>query len=199
MSDGLETSPQRRLRRHQRTRQLLDTAWKLIGNEGTDALTLGRLANAAGVTKPVVYAHFGSRSGLLVALYQDFDQRQSAVFDRAIAKAGSTLADKADVIASCYIACVLAQGREIPGVLAALGGSAELETIRRRYQQAFLDKCRQILAPFAATNGVATVALWALLGAADGLSQAAVNGDISPTQARQELTRLVQALVERGK
>ena len=37
------TSPmRRRLTREQRARQLLEVAWTLVGEEGTDALTLGR-------------------------------------------------------------------------------------------------------------------------------------------------------------
>jgi AcrR family transcriptional regulator len=57
-------------------RQLLDVAWQLVREEGTEALTLGRLAERAGVTKPVVYDHFVTRAGLLAALYEDFDARQ---------------------------------------------------------------------------------------------------------------------------
>ncbi|NQD94392.1 helix-turn-helix transcriptional regulator, partial [Pseudomonas sp. CrR25] len=69
--------PRRRLPRDERQRQLLDVAWRLIREEGTEALTLGRLAEQAGVTKPVVYDHFGTRAGLLAVLYQEFDARQT--------------------------------------------------------------------------------------------------------------------------
>ena len=55
MSPQPPVSPRRRLPREERTRQLLEVAWQLIGDVGTDALTLGKLAEAAGVTKPVVY------------------------------------------------------------------------------------------------------------------------------------------------
>lgn len=191
--------PQRRLPRHERTRQLLDVAWKLIGTEGADVLTLGRLAEEGGVTKPVVYDHFGTRNGLLAALYQDFDVRQTAIIDAAVEAARPTLKDKARVIASSYVECVSTQGREIPGILAALGGSAELATVKRAYQQAFVEKCRDILAPFAGPKGIAQPSLWAMLGAADALSQAAVVGDISPAQAEEELWQTILALVRRSK
>lgn len=191
--------PRRRLPRQARARQLLDVAWKLIGDEGTDALALGRLADEARVTKPIVYDHFGTRSGLLVALYQDFDVRQTAIIDAAIDAARPTLKDKARVISSSYVECVLTQGREIPGVLAALDGSSELATIKRAYQQAFIGKCQNILAPFAGAGGIALPSLWAMLGAADALSQAAVAGDISPAQAREELLQIILALVRRSK
>lgn len=197
--DAAKDSPRRRLSRDERLRQLLDVSWSLISEEGTDALTLGRLADAAGVTKPVVYDHFGTRNGLLAALYQDFDVRQTAVIDAAIAASKPTLKDKASVIAGSYVACVLTQGREIPGVLAALSGSPELAAVKRQYQQTFIEKCQAILTPFAGPQGVSLASLWAMLGAAEGLSHAAVAGDISEEQARNELMETILAMVRRSK
>ncbi|MBD4277365.1 TetR family transcriptional regulator, partial [Xanthomonas citri pv. citri] len=50
-----ETGPRKRLTKEQRLAQLLDVARQLAHQEGTDALSLGRLAEAAGITKPTVY------------------------------------------------------------------------------------------------------------------------------------------------
>ncbi|MCH9692370.1 MAG: TetR/AcrR family transcriptional regulator [Gammaproteobacteria bacterium] len=194
-----KVSPRRRLSREKRLRQLLSVSWELISVEGTDALTLGRLAKEAGITKPVVYDHFGTRNGLLAALYQDFDLRQTAIIDAAIAASSPSLKDKAGVIASSYVECVLTQGREIPGVLAALNGSMELATVKRQYQQIFIEKCHKILAPFAGAQGISSASLWAMLGAADALSHAAVVGDISEQQARNELFETILAMVKRSK
>ena len=44
-----DPSPRRRLSRDERQRQLLEVAWRLVREEGTEALTLGRLAEQAGV------------------------------------------------------------------------------------------------------------------------------------------------------
>ena len=192
-------APRRRLSRDDRLRQLLDVSWQLIRAEGTDALTLGRLAEEAGVTKPVVYDHFGTRDGLLIVLYQDFDVRQTALTDAAIAASKPTLADKASVIASSYVNCVLTQGREIPGVLAALDGTPELAAIKRQYQQVFIEKCQHILAPYAGPQGVSPASLWAMLGAADALSQAAIKGDITELEAQEELRETILAMVKRSK
>lgn len=194
-----EGSPRLRLSRDKRLRQLLDVSWKLISAEGTDALTLGRLAEEAGVTKPVVYDHFGTRNGLLAALYEDFDIRQTAVIDAAIAASNPTLEDRAGVIASTYVECVLTQGREIPGVLAALNGSPELAAVKKQYLQAFIEKCRKLLEPFAGAQGISLASLWAMLGAAEALSQAAVAGDISEEHARDELMETILAMVKRSK
>lgn len=192
-------APRRRLSREERLRQLLDVSWTVIREEGTDALTLGHLAEAAGVTKPVVYDHFGTRNGLLAALYQDFDVRQTAVIDAAIAASKDTLKDKSRVIANGYVQCVLTQGREIADVLAALAGSPDLATLKRHYQQIFIQKCRDILAPYAGQQGISLASLWAMLGAADALSEAAVIGEISDTQAQDELQHTILAMVRRSK
>jgi AcrR family transcriptional regulator len=193
-----DARPRRRMMREDRHRQLLDVAWRLVREEGTEALTLGRLAEQASVTKPVVYDHFGARSGLLAALYQDFDARQTAVIDAALQASEPSLASKAAVIASSYMDCVLLQGREIPGVIAALAGSPELEKIKREYHLAFIEKCRNILAPFARPGGVTSAALWAMLGAAETLSYAAAAGEITAAQAKDELFETIVAMVARS-
>lgn len=187
-----------RLSREDRLRQLLGVSWRLVREEGTDALTLGRLAEQAGVTKPVVYDHFGTRNGLLAALYQDFDARQTTLIDAAIETAEPSLAGRAAVIASSYVDCVLLQGREIPGVIAALAGSPELEKIKRDYQLVFIEKCRTALKPFARGGAIALPGLWAMLGAADALSNAAATGEITSAQAEDELFETIVAMVDRG-
>ncbi|ARB27568.1 TetR/AcrR family transcriptional regulator [Pseudomonas tolaasii] len=199
MSSHESPAPRRRLSREDRLRQLLDVAWQLVREEGTEALTLGRLAELAGVTKPVVYDHFVTRAGLLAALYEDFDGRQDQVFTQAIAASAATLDDRAWVIAASYVDCVLLQGREIPGVIAALSSSPELETLKRRYEAVFLAKCRDALSPFALDGQVPQAGLRAMLGAAEALSHAAASGELSREEAQQELLATILAMVNRGR
>ncbi|MNV90979.1 hypothetical protein D3C71_1854240 [compost metagenome] len=134
-----------------------------------------------------------------MALYQDFDVRQTALIDAAIAASKPVLKEKALVIAAGYVECVMTQGREIPGLLAALGGSPELAAVKHRYQLAFIKKCQAILAPYAGPAGIAPAGMWAMLGAADGLAHAAVAQDISVDQARDELMDTILAMVKRSK
>lgn len=199
MSSHESPAPRRRLSRGDRLRQLLDVAWQLVREEGTEALTLGRLADLAGVTKPVVYDHFVTRAGLLAALYEDFDGRQNQVFVDAIEASNATLEDRAWVIASSYVDCVLLQGREIPGVIAALSSSPELETLKRQYEAIFLNKCRDALLPFAPGGNVPQAGLRAMLGAAEALSHAAASGEISREEAQQELLATIMGMVNRGR
>ncbi|MGV1834713.1 TetR/AcrR family transcriptional regulator [Rhizobium rhizogenes] len=192
------SQPRRRLTREDRHRQLLTVAWRIIRDEGTEALTLGRLAERANITKPVVYDHFSTRPGLLAALYQDFDARQTTAMDAALGASEPTLTDRATVIATAYVDCVLLQGREIPGVIAALAGSPELEKIKRDYETVFIEKCRIALAPFAKTGTIASAGLWAMLGAAEALSYVAATGDITAAEAQAELFETIIAMVARN-
>lgn len=127
-----------------------------------------------------------------------FDARQTALIDAAIADREPTLEGTALVIASVYVECVLAQGREISGVLAALAGSPELEAVKRDYQLAFIEKCRQTLADFVGPEGIAQSALWAMLGAGDALAHAAVTGEVTAEEAKDELYAVILAMVERS-
>ena len=54
----------------QRRELLLDAAEQLLAEGGSDALRMDALARAGGVTRPVVYDHFGDRDGLVIALLQ---------------------------------------------------------------------------------------------------------------------------------
>ncbi|MDO7926207.1 TetR/AcrR family transcriptional regulator [Pseudomonas sp. KFB-139] len=191
--------PRRRLSRDDRHRQLLDVAWQLVREEGTEALTLGRLAEQAGVTKPVVYDHFGTRAGLLATLYKDFDERQTALMDAAFQTSDATLINKADIIASSYVDCVVLHGGEISGVVAALASSPELEKIKRDYEAIFLEKCRNALAPFSPSGVISQAGLRAMLGAAEALSNAAASAEITSAQAKAELLETIIAMVERNK
>ncbi len=129
-----------RLTREERRKQLIDVAWHIIRQEGTDALTLGYLATQAGVTKPVVYDHFDSRSGLFATLYREYDQRQTARMDEILRNTEPNAEKLASAIANAYIECVLLQGREMPSVILALyrdarAGEDQTRVHRRLYRK----------------------------------------------------------------
>jgi AcrR family transcriptional regulator len=58
-----------------RTR-ILDAAWALVRAQGTTgAVTMAAVAEAAGVSRQLVYIRFTSRAGLLTAMARDHDRR----------------------------------------------------------------------------------------------------------------------------
>ena len=74
----------RRMTGAERREQLLDVTKDLVGAGGLHAISIEAVARAAGITRPVVYAHFDSLPALLEAMLE----RESA---RALAQLASTL------------------------------------------------------------------------------------------------------------
>jgi AcrR family transcriptional regulator len=60
-------APRRRLPRAAREQQLLDVAEQVFAEQGYTAASMDDIAIRAGVTKPVLYSHFGSKEGLVVS------------------------------------------------------------------------------------------------------------------------------------
>src|SRR6202046_4465692 len=67
MATDLQVSA-RRLTAGQRRRQLVSVALELFARRGYRAPTMDDIAEAAGVTKPLVYQHFSSKRALYLEL-----------------------------------------------------------------------------------------------------------------------------------
>jgi len=67
MTSGLQVS-MRRLTAEQRRQQLVAVALELFARRGYRATTMDDIAEAAGVTKPLVYQHFSSKRALYLEL-----------------------------------------------------------------------------------------------------------------------------------
>lgn len=184
--------PRKRLSREERHAQLLDVSRDLIRDDGTDELTLARLADRAGVTKPLVYDHFGDRSGVLAELYRAFEARQRGTLAAALDGAAPTLGAVATVVAGAYVDCCLAEGRELADVVSALAGSPTLDALRQEAQDEYLGMCRDALTPH--SRALDAAGLVGLVGAGDALGRAAITGRISAARARAALTKVVTAL-----
>ena len=61
--------------RADRRDQLLDTAQQVFTEHGYAPTSMDDVADAAGVTKPVLYDHFGSKDGLLAAVIERSGQQ----------------------------------------------------------------------------------------------------------------------------
>jgi AcrR family transcriptional regulator len=58
----------RRLSAEARRDQLLDVATEIVAEQGFQAVSVQSVASGAGVTRPIVYEHFGTLQGLLEAI-----------------------------------------------------------------------------------------------------------------------------------
>ncbi|ATQ43160.1 TetR family transcriptional regulator [Caulobacter mirabilis] len=178
--------------REERRRQLLETAATVIRTEGTDALTLARLAEQAGVTKPIAYEHFGTRAGLLIALYRHFDEQQSEAVHAALAETARTLDDAVAIVAAAYVDCVLQAGPEYGAIAAALSASEEMSDVRQTLREGYVDLYQAALARFVLDPAaVSRPLLLGLIAAADGLSEAAAAERMSRDEAVDALSRIM--------
>jgi AcrR family transcriptional regulator len=76
-----------RLPAAQRRQQLLEVALEVFGREGFHHTSMNDLAEAAGVTKPVLYQHFGSKRELYLEVLGEVGGRLMDAVGKAIATA----------------------------------------------------------------------------------------------------------------
>lgn len=76
-----------RLPLEQRAQQLVGVADALFSERGVASSSMAEIAERAGVTKPVLYDHFGSKDGLLAAVVLRAGEELAAVTRQAVAAA----------------------------------------------------------------------------------------------------------------
>ncbi|MGZ4306969.1 MAG: TetR/AcrR family transcriptional regulator [Solirubrobacteraceae bacterium] len=73
-----------RVNRHERSQQLLDVTLALIAERGYEAISVQDIADAAGVSKPIIYRIYPSQHALLLALFRREQQRAETVLERIV-------------------------------------------------------------------------------------------------------------------
>ncbi|WAZ19271.1 TetR/AcrR family transcriptional regulator [Streptomyces cinnabarinus] len=180
-----------RLSRRARREQLLDAATSLVRGQGTDGLTLVTLAEAAGVSRPIVYDHFGTRPGLLRALHDRLEERHRAAITQALEDAPATAPDVARVIGTAYFACATDMP-ELAAVTAALKGGAESEATDDDLTDGYTDLMTATLSPYTDLPREALrLRCTALLGAADAIADELNRGRTTSEEAVAALTELI--------
>ena len=164
----------KRMAKDQRRAQLMQTALAIVRDVGTEALTLAHLAERAGVTKPIAYEHFGTRAGLLVALFRDHDDKTTEAIRTALATGGTTLENVASILSTAYVDACLSMGPEINAIFDALSASEETQEFRRSWRDFLVSEFRTAFAPFVKLpRRQSTALLIGILGAAESLTEAA--------------------------
>lgn len=188
-----------RLSKAERRQQLLDTALLIVREENADRLTLGHLAARAGVSKPVVYDHFATRSELLIELYRWIDTERVRTFTEAMTTSGRSLEDTVQVLASAYIQCAADKADEFHSVGAALAGSEEKAAVF----QELLDNCvAMFVAVLTPHVNMSPPSLQrcciGLVGAGEALSVALTRGRLKPTEAVAAFASLIRGVALAG-
>ncbi|MDQ6947259.1 MAG: TetR/AcrR family transcriptional regulator [Actinomycetota bacterium] len=116
--------------REERRGRLLDAAIALLEANGPGAVTMERLAERAGVSKPVVYDHFANRTQLVLAVLA----RTWAEIDTEIAARAAASATPAERILGTFQALLDSGARQGPNVRAlvdSVSADPEVEQARR--------------------------------------------------------------------
>jgi AcrR family transcriptional regulator len=79
--------PSKRLPADRRREQLLDVALRLFASSGFNATTMDDIAEAAGVTKPLLYQHFDSKRALYLELVDTVAGSLLEAIGKAVAEA----------------------------------------------------------------------------------------------------------------
>ncbi|MBB5320176.1 TetR/AcrR family transcriptional regulator [Marinobacter oulmenensis] len=182
----------KKLSKAERYVQLLETARDMVRESGTDALTLGALAARAGVSKPIAYDHFESRSGLMVALYREINERQVRATEEAIRQAPTDLQQIAQLLAEAYMNCHEAVGSEFHAISGALKGAPEMEAYQREMVDGHVALYAAALAPLSdLQEEEVQQRCIAIIGAADALSGAMIRYRLSKAEAVEKLVSLI--------
>ncbi len=103
---------------------ILDEALRLVSRSGLDGLTIGTLADATGMSKSGLFAHFGSREELLLAvLAHGQAQFGEVVFQPAMAKPRGL--PRLRAMFSNWLAWT--ESAELPGGCPMIGGASEFD------------------------------------------------------------------------
>lgn len=171
------TVPKRRLSWDARHQDLLEKALAIVGEQGVDALTLGVLALNAGVSKPVVYDHFETRSALLTALYRWIDAERKRAFRDGMAQGDIAYEAMIEALASIYIRCATDASGEFFAVGAAMTGTGERSRIYRELVDTGVTMFEDVLRPHVRMPDAELQRLCiALVGAGESLSSAILGG-----------------------
>jgi AcrR family transcriptional regulator len=106
--------------RSARREALLDAADAVVQREGADA-SMATIAAEAGITKPVLYRHFGDKGGLYAALAQRHTDRLLTDLTRAL-ESGGTRVERVTRTVDAYLRAIEAE----PQVYRFLVRSAEV-------------------------------------------------------------------------
>ncbi|RKH33406.1 TetR/AcrR family transcriptional regulator [Corallococcus praedator] len=194
----MSETPTRKLPKAQRREQLLDIAQTIVREEGTDALTLGYVAERAGVSKPIAYEHFKTRSGLLIALYEQIDAQQVQALLEALKRTRKRLEDVARVMSAAYMHCYTSAGPEWHAITAAMKGDEEMEAFHRELLDSYVAIYRETLAPYSNLERDALhLRCVGIIGAAEAISRDMLRGLVDEATAAETLASLIVSWLSR--
>lgn len=197
MTKSIKQNRSARLPKAERYKQLLGCARAIARDGGVDRLTLGRLSEIAGVSKPVVYDHFPTRTALLIELYKWLDAEQVDAFRQSIAAKPIGSAETVDLLAEAYIRCAADTKGEVYNLGAALAGSAEKSAVVRECLDYCVGMFVAVLAPHSSVSELdLTRRCVGLVAAGEALADLLVQGRGDEAEIVAAFSALIRGSLE---
>lgn len=131
-----------------RRRQLLDITLRLVVEEGFGAVQAQRIADEAGITKPIVYRAYPSLAALQVAMLRREQRRVDGVLDEVVPADAGALAPRELLLRSLDGILAAAAKRPLTWQLALHPPEGTPGIVRKiidRRRQALLDRTRNLV------------------------------------------------------
>jgi len=126
----------------ERRAQLLDIAREIIRCDGVNALTMEALAEAAGITKPVVYRHFKNSEDVVIEILDEY-RLGSIKAAIAVVEGSRTIHEYIDRIIDCLFDYVGENGAIIRSITNGFTSSSSVDAFflsqQRRTHQVYSD------------------------------------------------------------
>ncbi len=179
----------KRLSWDDRHRQMIGVALDYVRREGADSLTLAKVAEQAGVAKPLAYDHFKTREGLLVELCLEFDERQRAELSKLQEDANLDLAALARAVCQSYLDCYAKSEGEWHAIYSVMRSNAEMAKIHQDLFDKHVDVLTSVFGPKTSLTGEdLRITCVGLMGAAETISATMTQGGVSREAAIDLLT-----------
>lgn len=188
----MATAKSKRLSKAERRRQLLDVAKALLESHGATALTLAELAEHAGVSKPIAYDHFGTRSGLLIAMLEDTSLYYESDAEAKIAQVPDTIPAISEIVATAYVQCAIEAGPAVTVLAAAAEADSDARMAGRVVQRNHAENFQRAFMPLLrADHGRLKPLFRGLVAAANAICDDRTQNKISSQLAIETLTHLL--------
>ena len=191
------TTPRTYLRADARREQLLAAAAELVGKRGWNALGMIPLAQAAGVSRQLVYEHFADTSDLWVSVMRHLFERARAATAEIVAAAADDAGGVIRRAYEVYLGLPRAQRR----ALRALAGDSEPDSPEaRRTQTLMRHEILGLWVPYVRrrtgfAEPKARALAWMLTTASWGITDLVDDGTLSPQEATELLAQVVAGAV----
>lgn len=181
-----------RLPAAERRRQLLDTAIRVFAETGYHETTMALIAEAAGVTKPVLYQHFASKRDLYLAVLEDTGER----LYQAVLGAAGTVDNPRGQVEAGFRAFVQSVVDDRWGFRLLFSGvnrqDAEFHAVASRVERSMAAGIAQLIVVEGMTTEHRLVLAYGLVGLAEGMTRHWLQGASTLTQ--EELARDLASL-----